>query len=408
MTATTTSKFVIGNCIRSHLVISTKHVPKDTMFYGLCVISADGDGQVTIRSSTPKMDAITTLVSDDISVDGLEAGKSVCADASSLSRAIDSFGTGTRLDMSITSSGSEMLVRLPGSEDDSQTVPLAVSQAAPPAISMPKKGVFFTSSIGMLTSAINRVKFALPVSEVSKHYVYIKTIISTDNVKIVAGNGQCFARTSFAVSESKVPEGGNPVFLPARELLKIADYLSNNFDDEDLVTVTFAKDRIGFDCDSFRAVVSSASDGTIAWPEENDILSRDSSTKLYGEMSDWSSVHNGIRAVFDLENDPNSLCRTKLAVDKGGVKAVMATGSRNVSRRTINLSADSTVHTDAANGIFASSIFCEVVKASRGCNKLVLELDSNKFRGYPPPIIMRSFNDASSSPIIEAFFSQFS
>jgi hypothetical protein len=408
MTATTTSKFVIGNCIRSHLVISTKHVPKDTMFYGLCVISADGDGQVTIRSSTPKMDAITTLVSDDISVDGLEAGKSVCADASSLSRAIDSFGTGTRLDMSITSSGSEMLVRLPGSEDDSQTVPLAVSQAAPPAISMPKKGVFFTSSIGMLTSAINRVKFALPVSEVSKHYVYIKTIISTDNVKIVAGNGQCFARTSFAVSESKVPEGGNPVFLPARELLKIADYLSNNFDDEDLVTVTFAKDRIGFDCDSFRAVVSSASDGTIAWPEENDILSRDSSTKLYGEMSDWSSVHNGIRAVFDLENDPNSLCRTKLAVDKGGVKAVMATGSRNVSRRTINLSADSTVHNDAANGIFASSIFCEVVKASRGCNKLVLELDSNKFRGYPPPIIMRSFNDASSSPIIEAFFSQFS
>jgi len=408
MTATTTSKFVIGNCIRSHLVISTKHVPKDTMFYGLCVISADGDGQVTIRSSTPKMDALTTLVSDDISVDGLEAGKSVCADASSLSRAIDSFGTGTRLDMSITSSGSEMLVRLPGSEDDSQTVPLAVSQAVPPAISMPKKGVFFTSSIGMLTSAINRVKFALPVSEVSKHYVYIKTIISTDNVKIVAGNGQCFARTSFAVSESKVPEGGNPVFLPARELLKIADYLSNNFDDEDLVTVTFAKDRIGFDCDSFRAVVSSASDGTIAWPEENDILSRDSSTKLYGEMSDWSSVHNGIRAVFDLENDPNSLCRTKLAVDKGGVKAVMATGSRNVSRRTINLSSDSTVHNDAANGIFASSIFCEVVKASRGCNKLVLELDSNKFRGYPPPIIMRSFNDASSSPIIEAFFSQFS
>jgi hypothetical protein len=408
MTATTTSKFVIGNCIRSHLVISTKHVPKDTMFYGLCVISADGKGEVIIRSSTPKMDAVTTLVSEDISVEGLEAGKSVCADVSSLSRAIDSFGTGTRLDMSITSSGSEMLVRLPGSEDDSQTVPLAVSQAAPPPITMPKKGVFFTCAIGMLTAAINRVKFALPVSEVSKHYIYIKTIISADSVKIVAGNGQCFARTSFFVSDSKVPENGHPVFFPARELLKIADYLSNNFDDDDSVTITFAKDRIGFDCDSFRAVVSSASDGTVAWPEENDIFSRDSSTKLYGEMPDWNSVHNGIRAVFDLENDPNSLCRTKLTVDKGGTKVVMATGSRNVSRRTISLSPDSAVHQEASTGVFASSIFCEIVKAAKGCNKLVLELDSNKFRGYPPPIIMRSFNDASSIPIIEAFFSQFS
>ena len=407
MTATTTSKFVIGNCIRSHLVISTKHVPKDTMFYGLCVISADGDGEVTIRSSTPKMDAVTTLVSEDISVDGLQAGKAVCADASSLSRAIDSFGTGTRLDMSIAESGSDMLVNLPDSEDDSQTVPLAVSQAAPPPISMPKKGVFFACSIGMLTSAINRVKFALPVSEVSKHYVYIKTLIMADSVKIVAGNGQCFARTSFSVSDSKPPESGNPMFLPARELLKVADYLSNNFDDEDTVTVTFAKDRIGFDCDNFRAVVSSASDGTVTWPEENDILSRESSTKLYGEMVDWNSVHNGIRAVFDLENDPNSLCRTKLTVDKNGTKVVMATGSRNVSRRTFSLSPGSAVHGDASTGAFASSIFCEVVKAAKGCNKLVLELDSNKFRGYPPPIIMRSYTDASEAPVIEAFFSQF-
>jgi DNA polymerase III sliding clamp (beta) subunit (PCNA family) len=404
----TTSKFVIGNCIRSHLVISTRHVPKDTMFYGLCIISSDEKGEVKIRSSTNKMDAVTTLVAEDISVDGLKSGASVCADASSLSRAIDSFGGGIRLDMSISDSGSDMLVNLPGSTDDSQTVPLASSQSVPPDVSPPDKGVFFKCSIGMLVSAIGRIKFALPVSDVSKHYSYIKTIIHSDHVRIVAGNGQCFARTNFAISESKTSKTGAPVFMPARELLKVADYLANNFDDEDTVTVTFAKDRIGFECDNFFAVVSSASDGTISWPEENDILTRDSATKLLAEMADWSSVQSGIRAVFELENDSNSLCRTKLTVDKGGTRSVFATGNRNVSKRTIFLSADSKVNPDAISGVFASSIFCEVIKAAKGCNKMVLELDNSKFRGYPSPVIMRSYTDAHEEPVIESFFSQFS
>lgn len=406
MTTVMASKFIISNCIRSHLVIGTRHVPKDASFYGMCLLSS-ADGTFFIRSSTPTMEAITTLNSEDMLIDGIKDGSVVCANASSLSRAIDSFETGSKLDMSVSEGGTSMLVMLAGSNDDSQTVPLAGSQSVPPSVQMPKKGISFKCTVGALASVIGRIRFALPVSDMIRHYTFIKFRVSENSMKVIAGNGGVFARTSCFISDVKGLEGEKTIYIPAKEMLKVVDYLSNNFDEDDHVLMVFGKDRIGFECGNFCAVVSSAWENQ-PWPDENDVLAKNYMTKISAGIAAWNSVHNGIRAVFELENDHNNLCKTKLVIDKNGNKAVMATGSRNVSKRTLQISSACMVDNAALTASFSSSIFCEVIKSSKSASSIVMEIDASKFKDVSSPVIMRAFDDGSETPSIEFFFVQLS
>lgn len=405
MTASTASKFVIGNCIRSHLVISTRNVPKDAEFHGYCILKKSASGEVTVMTSTPVISAVSVMDKDSFEVEGLDVGSCLFASASSLSRAIDSFDSNAKLKLSVSEGDNPTLVVTSATcSDDSQTVPLTQLKSTPPNVDMPKLGTSFSCSVDALSSAIGRIKYSLPVSEVVRHYTFIKTKFLDGKISIVAGNGQCFARTTFIAKDIRCSDPSKPVFMPSKELLNVVDYLVNNFESDDQVVVAFGKSSIGFSIGNFKAVISSAE--SVQWPEEGEILKRESVTKLSSAMAGWNSVHNGIRAVFELENRPNQLCKTKLTVDAKSAKAVLATGDRNVSKRTVSIDGESKVSQEAVSACFSSMILCEVIKASKACTRMTFEIDNSKYKGNPPPIIIKTFDDASSDPIVESFFSQ--